>query len=352
MGVRRKKLNYAVSLLLGCTMCCSGFASAGEITPINSVEKALKANYGGALGLFSIFVKEDLYINAHTVGNIAAGGDVSGNSGFGGYDDKKALYTGADGYINELGSNINYINGKWIAGGSKYAWNSSGFNGQRGILCLGESNIVEPGTNSNQIKVNGQDRENNGFDIVNIGDLKHKIDFEDAFSNLINLSDRLGTWQGETFTSDTTELVYNPANEVQVFNTTSKDFCMTGSIQNGLNINGIEKGNLCIINIDCKDQSGDFTTPKILINNSAEDFNPLAGNIIFNFYNVGQNPGYTITLKEIVGQVLAPEADVANEGNLDGSVVANTFNIRAEAHAIPLRKKYLVSHQQKHQSQR
>lgn len=106
---------------------------------------------------------------------------------------------------------------------------------------------------------------------------------------------------------------------------------------NRLDIKGFTKGGhgAIIINVDCAGKK-EISLPQeacVFIDGQKQSTNEVtefsAGKVIWNFTNAKNT---TIRTKTMTGIILAPGATVIIESNLNGTVVADTIEVRAESH--------------------
>lgn len=309
-------------------------------------------NLFGMAGDFSVFGYNHVNAQTHTVGNIATGGDLVGSSTFGGYDDHQTWYL--NGTLPYSSKTI--VRGKWLGGTS--AWSSNVF-AEKGTLYLGAGNVISP-SNPNQLCVNGYTTDNKGVTVEVIEDMDTFFDFEEALAELKSISKEMAAYQPANKITSASIRLSDAAkyeDNIYVYNVTAKDY----DNLNEFRINGLTEDDLCIINIDCRGYDKDWETPRMFINGENTSWNLLAANIVLNFIGdeedahtaeckINEATHYfecsdtctvnNITILESAGQVLAPYSDINDNGNFNGTIMALSVNISAEAHHIALSKKF------------
>lgn len=308
-------------------------------------------NILGVAGDFCVFTYEKAELSEVTA-DIAVGGDFTAGS-FGNYKTKWEFYEKNDLKFVNLNS---YVRGKynggtysWVAnkcredltcnnGEVKGTYDEENNNGKANLyIYTGQEKNQIGEAASNQCNINGNCYENTpcNDDICNkpyksynvIGVNYEFINFEKEFENLSNVSETLMNAgeqielecipkEGKVFTYEF------PKNQSTVLiKVNSENFFKTDNCDT-FNINGLDSSKKIVINVDCSGLTECPITPRIQVNGSAEDWNCLAENILFNFYNASSEEIEQIEAKEIIGTILAPNLEVYINGNLDGSVIS------------------------------
>ena len=350
---KRRVIIAVITMILLIVLSLWLFTRASEDTEETpQYYQSYRNNILGVAGDFAVFTYGDASVS-EVKGDIAIGGDYNASGGFGGYGSKWDFYKSKTDLRHV---NLNsYIRGKF--NGTIYNWDAAYDKGEltdesgnvRGTYDVGntygKANIYLHTDNNTyeQYSVNnGQEWitkiNNEKIDSVakREGDLSYPaynligvdyefIDFEAEFQNLSNISETLmhsgeqvevdcAPESGKTYTynfpegQDTVLITVNPAN------------FFDGNVCDTFNINGLDSTKKIVINVPCEGYLN-CKSPIININGSADDWNALAENIIFNYY-LPEFVDQPIQVDCAIGTILAPNMNININGNLDGAVLA------------------------------
>lgn len=365
--MNKKKIVLIVAIILAIlvrVICSIIFSDALEgDEDDNYYYQSYKNNILGIAGDFCVFTYGDAIVSEVTA-DVAVGGDFTGQS-IANYETRWDNFYKT---YNLRHVNLNsYVRGKYNSG--KYAWsakrtqselttssgelkgtydvfNADGETNEYGkanlYIYTGDGNNVITPSNPNQSTINGNSYDNpthseysnnttgDQYQSYNVIGVDYEfIDFETVFSRLETISETLMFWDsqiqvdclpesGKTYT-------YNfPEDKDTVLITVDPAVFFDGTICDTFNINGLDSTKKIIINVNCEGYL-DKSSPKIQVNGSADDWNILAENIIFNYY-LEEFVDESIEAKEVIGTILAPNMNVYINGNLDGSVITRNFS--------------------------
>ncbi len=362
-NINRKRLIASITFILLIVLSLGLFINASEEkAPKQEYYKSYRGNILGVAGDFCVFTKEDASLSECTA-DIAIGGDLKKGS-FGNYE------TQWDGFYKQNLDCVNlnsYIRGKYESDG-KYCWQAKrtkaeltcdniykgtydcgNENGKANlyIYTKDNKNIIDNDHNPNECKINGKSHENTQcneqgktYNAYNVIGVEYEfINFDAEFEKLKQLSESLKkkgeaievSCRNENNDSHTFEYTI-PAEQDMTIITVNPDNFFNSSICDNFSIKGLDANKKIIINVDCTNAftSGSPVTPIIQIEGNKADWNPLAKNIIWNFYYPENSKEVKLEAKEIIGTILAPNMNIYINGNLDGSVIAK----KVEANTI------------------
>ncbi len=274
----------------------------------------------GIAGSFHLVGFNSISMNAHTNGNALA----------------NTLYANANFGTNNLANELSYIQHySRINGGSATSSDH--------VLVVGSSNSTELVDNGNAIAVNGTklDRPKNvwqdsaGTNFIDLAVVKGQVQSLSAglsgYENY-NITANINPQGGSV---DESYITLTNPNESAVFNITASQL----STLRYLGIKGFSSSNRAsvVVNVDCE-YVANLSLPISLITidnigiNCSETHIFTNGRVIWNFYNLLPNSGTAITASLLHGSVLAPDASFTATQNLNGTVIANDIDIRAESH--------------------
>ena len=361
-SINRKCLIASMTFILLIVFFLWLFIYASEVKASKQeYYKSYRGNIFGIAGDFCVFTKEDASLSECTA-DIAIGGNLKKGS-FGNYE------TQWEGFYKQNLDCVNlnsYIRGKYESDG-KYCWQAKrtkaeltystdksykgtydcgNENGKANlyIYTKDNKNVIDNNHNTNECKINGKSYENtqchdnNGtYNAYNLIGVEYEfINFDAEFENLKQLSESLKkkgeaikvSCKNENNGSRTFEYTI-PAEQNMTIITVDPDNFFDSSICDNFSIKGLDTNKKIIINVDCTGRSYPVT-PKISIQGNSNDWNPLAKNIIWNFYYPENSEEIKLEAKEIIGTILAPNINIYINGNLDGSVIAK----KVEANTI------------------
>lgn len=270
----------------------------------------------GTAGSFHIVAFGTANLDTHTNGNVLAN-NLYANSNFG---------------TNNYGYELSYIQNY-----RKVNSNSASMNDH--ILVVGSENEIGFYDNNNKYTINGQgldrpknliqDRDTGSAPFIDLNRVESEI--RQIGANLAGYSDRnlMITYQSQKNIITLT----NP-NSVGIINVTPSDDSIFG--KDYIQLSGFSSGyeGSIVINVDCSGYT-EIDLPKALIvvdgqeqgTNEVTEFSN--GKVLWNFLNA---EGVTINTHLMTGIVIAPGATVNVMQNLNGTVVAENVNIKAESH--------------------
>ncbi len=274
----------------------------------------------GIAGSFHLVGFNTVSMNAHTNGNVLA----------------NTLYANANFGTNNLTDELSYI--------QNYASiNSGSATRNEHVLVVGSSNTTEFVDNGNAIAVNGRklDRPKNvwqdsgGTQFIDLATVKGQVQaLSSSLSALetTNITASLNPYGGSV---DDSYITLSDTSKGGVFNTTASEL----SSLRYLGVKGFLSSNKAavVINVDCE-QSANISLPISLISidnnnqNCSETHIFTNGRVLWNFYNLLPNSGTTITASLLHGSIVAHSARVVATQNLNGTIIANDIDIRAESH--------------------
>ena len=354
----RRRLIAIITLILLILLSLWMFIKASEDEEAKQeYYKPYRGNVLGVAGDFCVFTKGDAGFSEVTA-DIAVGGDFT-KGNFGNYETRWDFYKNNDLRFVNLNS---YIRGKYE--GEKYCWQANrtkaeltcqdgttikgtydcgNANGKANLyIYTGEKseNTVDSEHSNNQCMINGKCLENqyktdeNGkcYQAYNVVEVKCEfIDFEEEFNKLDGISDELihgcNALDVDCDTKDVGGKIFTytfPKDEkCMVINVNAEDFFDSKKCDT-FNIANFDSTKKIVINVDCTNSFGSECpiTPKTYVNGDPADWNPLAENILWNFYCPKGTKNAQLEANEIIGTVFAPNIDVNINGNLDGAIIS------------------------------
>ncbi len=273
----------------------------------------------GIAGSFHLVAFNSITMNAHTNGNVLV----------------NSLYANANFGTNNLEDELSYIvNYNTINSGSATS--------DKHILVVGNTNNVSLVDNGNAIAIN--DRKLDRPKTVWQDTDTQFIDLSAVRVQVQELSTELKSYPNSNITANLNPIggsvnesyiALTDAAASGVFNTTATEL----SSLKYLGIQGFSSANRnsVIINIDCEGAANiQLPTSLITIDNNqigcSETTTFTNGRVLWNFYNVLPSSGTTITASLLHGSVMAEGANVVATQNLNGTVIAENIDIRAESH--------------------
>lgn len=275
----------------------------------------------GIAGNFHIVAFGTATLNSHTNGNVLAK-ILKANVNF-----------GTDALANELSYIQNYDTVR-----STSASNSSH------ILALGSSAKLTLVDNNNAIAVNGTKLDNpkniwkdvstSTLPFINLSSVYSQI--SDISSTLassanVNLTNNLKTTSSGGNSCEASNLQLSSADAVGVYNIAAS--ALGNYSYFGIMVPSGSNGTV-IINVDCSGVSViNMPVSRLYIGGNKISLSNVtsftSGRVIWNFIN---SSGKTITTNELHGTVIAPDATINVQLNLNGSIIAKNVNINAESH--------------------
>ena len=273
----------------------------------------------GIAGSFHVVAFDTLNISSHMNGNALAH-TMSTTSNF-----------GTNNYPHELSYIVNYL-------------------GSNGQLASNDSHILVLGSNHSLAIQNDRLAVVTGSSLTEITKPQNiVIDADSVNKPFINLaqveteingiSDRLKAVNANTQvdkTSDTQAAIVRLTNPDDILYCDMLPSEFSGLPQQTLRLMGFETGHdgAIVINVNCAGYT-EITMPKayVFVDGNQQSTNEVvvfnAGKVIWNLYNA---EGVTINTTEMTGMVIAPGATVTINSNLNGTVVAENINVKAESH--------------------
>lgn len=279
----------------------------------------------GTAGSFHIVAFDTANLETHTNGNILAKNLVAGSN------------FGTNNYDHELTYVQNYLK-----------INSNSASDEDHVLVIGSENELGLYDNNNKYTINGQpiDRPKNIIQdqntatapFINLNRVRAEI--TQIAANLVNYEDM----NLDITVMDQKNVVHlTDPDTVGVLNVKATDDRVFG--KDYIQLSGFESGHegSIVINVDCSGVS-EIQMPKALVvvdgveqsTNEVVEFSN--GKVLWNFINA---QGVTINTHLMTGMVIAPGASVNVMQNLNGTVVADVVNIKAESHRTDFTGKIL-----------
>ena len=269
----------------------------------------------GTAGSFHIVAFDTAYLSAHTNGNVLA----------------KNLYAQSNFGTNNFADELSYV--------QVYRQvNATSASNEAHVLALGSGNVMDFADNGNAFSVNGvkidkpknlvQDTDTATAPFIDLARVEREINSLSAKFN--NFSDAN---LAEHIEANNNRLTLQNPSSVGVGHYTAAELARFG---NEVEIDGFQSGKsgTVVINVDCASVSS-VTMPRayIVIDGQKQSTNEVTefsnGKVIWNFVNAGS---VTINTETMTGIILAPGATVNINQNLNGTVVAENINVRAESH--------------------
>lgn len=276
----------------------------------------------GVAGSFHLVGFGTVTLTSHCNGNILAGTLDASTSNF-----------GTNNLANELSYAVNYTKVNGVSASSTDH-----------ILVVGSGNTVGTADNNNGLTVSGtkldkphnlvQDQDSSTAPFISLSEVETEVR---------SLSTRMSEVTDSGITKNTSEsnnmsLTLTDAGGANYITMTPAEVNALGGNAYDLKMLGFQskKAGSIIINIDCTGQSGKTVTlpnATVYIDGEAQatsettDFS--AGKVIWNFTNAD---GVTVDANKMTGIIIAPGATVNLNSNLNGSVIAENINVKAESH--------------------
>lgn len=270
----------------------------------------------GTAGSFHIVAFETANLTTHTNGNVLAK-NLNAGSNF-----------GTNGYPDELSYVQNYT-----------SVHSTSASNQDHVLAIGSSNHLELYDNGTRFRINGTilDKPKNVVQDANT-DSDPFIDLNRVEAEIRQIGANLAGYEDMYL-----DIKYNPQDNrialtdpdaVGILNVTPSSKEVFG--QGNIYLDGFRSGHngSIVINVNCAGYSS-VTLPNALvvvdgqIQSTAEVTEFSSGKVVWNFLNAS---GVTINTNRMTGMVIAPGATVNINQNLNGTVVADVVNVKAESH--------------------
>ena len=335
--------------MLGLLVCFVFSASAAstddespcnQITQIFKVSDLYKPNPLGIAGNFHLVGFSSVTTTAHTNGNILTD-TLHYKANFG--------TKGLDGEVSYI-RNISFVNG-----GSGF---SSTYEGRNSILVVGTEVQVATEDHGNAWSLNGHkvdhpSQRNYPNNLMQDSDTLEYIDLQAVHDQTVLINQTLSTYENRldnvirktdgqrTFIE---KVILSDSADVNVYNADADAFKGDTSII--CKDFDPEKPRLLILNVDLKGVE-EFLLPGTVIRYSNGKSAPIdevtewqPGNVLWNLYDSSKADGlYRGTVRNkgaVAAHILAPEADVTLEHNLNGTVIAGNIDVGAESHRTDL----------------
>lgn len=268
---------------------------------------------------FHIVAFDTATLTAHTNGNILAN-KLKANVNFG---------------TNNFSSELSYVQHYTTV-------NSTSAANDNHVLVLGSGNAVTLVDNNNSFAINGtkvdrpkniwQDTDTSVTPFINLNQVKNQIsEISSTISQMspVNTNSSLNTSGGSC---DASYLSLTDPDKVGVFNISANDL----SHYSYFGIKGFQSGHdgTVIINVNCASAPTAIILPNCemyvdgTMQNLMEVTDFVKGRVIWNF--TGYNG--TITTNRMYGTVIAPDATINVNQNLNGTIIGNNVTINAESH--------------------
>jgi LPXTG-motif cell wall-anchored protein len=272
----------------------------------------------GIAGNFHIVAFDTATLNSHTNGNILARQLVA-NVNFG---------------TNNLANELSYAQSYTKVHSTSAARDSD-------VLALGSENTVTLTNNGYSFAINGtkldrpknvwQDADTATQPFIDLAQVKSEISAVAATIGqleTINIASNLNSGGS----CDASYLALTEPDKVGVFNISASDL----SSYSYLGIKGFQSGHdgTVIINVDCNSAPATLNLPvcEMYVDNNKQNFkevtNFVNGRVIWNF---GDYSG-TITTNLMYATVIAPDATINVNQNLNGTIIGKNVTINAESH--------------------
>ena len=270
----------------------------------------------GTAGSFHIVAFDTANLDTHTNGNVLAK-NLNANSNF-----------GTNNYDHELTYIQNYL-----------VVNSNSASKAEHVLVIGSENELGLYDNNNKYTVNGnpidrpknivQDRNTASAPFINLNRVRAEI--RQIAANLVGYSDM----NLDVIIMDQKNVIsLTDPDAVGILNVKPTDTRIFG--KDYLQMSGFRSGHegSIVINVDCTGVSQiDMPKALVVVDGQEQGTNEVVefsnGKVLWNFINA---EGVTINTHLMTGMVIAPGATVNVMQNLNGTVVADVVNIKAESH--------------------
>ena len=270
----------------------------------------------GTAGSFHIVAFDTANLGTHTNGNILAKNLYAGSN------------FGTNGYPDELTYVQHYLQ-----------VNPNSASDANHILVLGSNNELGLYDNGNKYTVNGQsidrpknivqDKNTSAAPFIDLNRVRAEI--QQIAANLVTYDDAN---LSVTVMDQRNVISLTDPDAVGIINADPSDSKIFG--KDYIQLAGFESGHKgsIVINVDCTGYS-QINLPKALVvvdgveQGTSEVVEFSAGKVLWNFINA---QGVTINTHLMTGMVIAPGATVNINQNLNGTVVADNVNVKAESH--------------------
>ena len=281
----------------------------------------------GTAGSFHIVAFDTANLGTHTNGNILA----------------KNLYAGSNFGTNNYPYELTYVQ-NYLQVNPNSASNADH------VLVIGSSNELGLYDNGNKYTINGQsiDRPKNIVQDVDTAAAPF-IDLSRVRAEIGQIASDLVTYSDSnlqvTIMDQKNVIALTDPDAVGILNVTPADSDVFG--KSYIQLSGFESGHngSIVINVDCTGYT-QIDLPKALVvvdgveQGTSEVVEFSAGKVLWNFVNA---EGVTINTHLMTGMVIAPGATVNINQNLNGTVVADNVNVKAESHRTDFTGKIVPS---------
>ena len=274
----------------------------------------------GTAGSFHIVAFNEARLSAHTNGNVLA----------------SALYAYSNFGTNNFPDELSYIQDYRHVSHTNAASDNH-------VLAIGSGNTIGFVDNGNAFSINGtkndkptkllQDVNTVERPFIDLNRVKAEISQISATLNSFHAAN-LSYQSAQELNTDHSKLTLRTPSGVGVASYAASELASTlgGYVQ----IDGFRTGynGTVIINVDCAGASViNMPQARVVVDGQLQSTSEVtefyAGKVIWNFVNAN---GVTINTHLMTGAVIAPGATVNINHNLNGTVVADNINVRAESH--------------------
>ena len=273
----------------------------------------------GTAGSFHIVAFDTANLTAHTNGNVLA----------------KNLCAGSNFGTNDFANELSYIqNYKQV--------NATSASRPEHILVVGSENTIDFADNGNAFSINGtkidkpynliQDKDTATAPFINLERVKAEIN--QISGNLKGYSNANLNYTPISANVQHSKLELTTPSGVGVANYTAAE--LTEKLGSYVRIDGFKTGSngTVVINVDCAGvKEINMPQARVVIDGNEVGTNEVTefstGKVIWNFIHA---EGVTITTQQMTGMIIAPGAIVDINQNLNGTVVADIINVKAESH--------------------
>lgn len=270
----------------------------------------------GTAGSFHIVAFDTANLDTHTNGNVLAK-NLNANSNFG---------------TNNYGHELTYVQNYLVV-------NSNSASKAEHVLVIGSENELGLYDNNNKYTVNGQpidrpknivqDKDTAAAPFIDLNRVRAEI--RQIAANLVGYSDMN---LDITVMDQKNVIKLTDPDSVGILNVKPTDSRIFG--KDYLQMAGFQSGHegSIVINVDCTGVSQiDMPKALVVVDGQEQGTNEVVefsnGKVLWNFINA---EGVTINTHLMTGMVIAPGATVNVMQNLNGTVVADVVNIKAESH--------------------
>lgn len=273
----------------------------------------------GTAGSFHIVAFDTANLTAHTNGNVLA----------------KNLYAGSNFGTNNFANELSYIqNYKQV--------NATSASRPEHILVVGSENTIDFTDNGNAFSINGtkidkpynliQDKDTATAPFINLERVKAEIN--QISGNLKGYSNANLNYTPISANVQHSKLELTTPSGVGVANYTAAE--LSEKLGSYVQIDGFKTGSngTVVINVDCAGvKEINMPQARVVIDGQEMGTNEVTefstGKVIWNFIHA---EGVTINTQQMTGMIIAPGATVNINQNLNGTVVADIINVKAESH--------------------